>query len=314
MDQCRDAGAPSRPRTRRSRPAPREAGRCAAPNVFTIPPGAPFLDTLVAALLDGRLIAGFRADDPFALADVTLYLPTRRAARAIRERFLARLGRPLLLPQIRTLGDIDEDEAELLDLDAAELPPAVPAMERQLVLTRLVLAWSGALARAAAELPDEELVVPASPADAARLAASLGSLMDQVGTDAGGLARAVQGMPGRPRALLGHHAGIPEDRHRVLAGASRRARPDRSGRAPRPADPRARRSGLLAARLAGPVIAAGSTGSVPATAALLAAIARLPNGAVVLPGLDQGLDAEAWDADRHRASASRPAPAIRNTG
>ncbi|OYY58882.1 MAG: double-strand break repair protein AddB, partial [Rhizobiales bacterium 35-66-30] len=54
--------------------------------------------------------------------------------------------------------------------------------------------------------------------------------------------------------------------------------------------------GAEAARLArlgiaaGPVIAAGSTGSLPATARLLAAIARLPQGAVVLPGLD--LDAE----------------------
>ena len=93
------------------------------PNVFTIPPSAPFLDTLVAALLDGRLIAGFRPRGPFALADVTLYLPTRRAARAIRETFLRSLGRPVLLPKIRTLGDLDEDEAGMLDLGAAELRP-----------------------------------------------------------------------------------------------------------------------------------------------------------------------------------------------
>ena len=43
-----------------------------------------------------------------------------------------------------------------------------------------------------------------------------------------------------------------------------------------------------------PVIAAGSTGSMPATASLLAAIARLPHGAVVLPGLDTDLDEESW--------------------
>jgi ATP-dependent helicase/nuclease subunit B len=42
------------------------------------------------------------------------------------------------------------------------------------------------------------------------------------------------------------------------------------------------------------VIAAGSTGSIPATAELLAVIARLPKGAVVLPGLDQKLDEESW--------------------
>ncbi|MEM7192726.1 MAG: double-strand break repair protein AddB, partial [Pseudomonadota bacterium] len=45
-----------------------------------------------------------------------------------------------------------------------------------------------------------------------------------------------------------------------------------------------------------PVIAAGSTGTVPATARLLATIANLPNGAVVLPGLDTALDTDSWDA------------------
>ena len=39
-----------------------------------------------------------------------------------------------------------------------------------------------------------------------------------------------------------------------------------------------------------PVIAAGTTGSVPATADLLAVIAALPNGAIVLPGFDTQSD------------------------
>ena len=42
------------------------------------------------------------------------------------------------------------------------------------------------------------------------------------------------------------------------------------------------------------MIAAGSTGSIPATGELLAAIAQLPNGMVVLPGLDRDLDEESW--------------------
>ena len=44
------------------------------------------------------------------------------------------------------------------------------------------------------------------------------------------------------------------------------------------------------------MIAAGSTGSIPATAELLKVIAQLPTGAVVLPGLDAELDGEAWSA------------------
>src|SRR5207237_4855008 len=66
-------------------------------------------------------------------------------------------------------------------------------------------------------------------------------------------------------------------------------------------EPAARRDKLLeaeAARLAanpdGPVIAAGSTGSMPATAVLMATIAKLAHGAVVLPGLDTDLDEAAW--------------------
>jgi ATP-dependent helicase/nuclease subunit B len=45
-----------------------------------------------------------------------------------------------------------------------------------------------------------------------------------------------------------------------------------------------------------PVIAAGSTGSLPATAELLRTVACLPQGCVVLPGLDTDLDEESWQA------------------
>ena len=56
----------------------------------------------------------------------------------------------------------------------------------------------------------------------------------------------------------------------------------------------------------GPVIAAGSTGSIPATAELLSAISRLPNGAVVLPGLDLALDERSWSV----IAAAAPHPSV----
>ena len=68
---------------------------------------------------------------------------------------------------------------------------------------------------------------------------------------------------------------------------------------------------------AGPVLAIGSTGSNRATARLLAAIARAPKGAVVLPGLDQDLDSGAWalipDGSRQdvEASYTHPQSALR---
>jgi len=58
-------------------------------HVFNIPASVPFLPTLIAALVDGRLVEGFEARrEPERLADVTLYLPTRRAGRMAREVFL----------------------------------------------------------------------------------------------------------------------------------------------------------------------------------------------------------------------------------
>src|SRR5277367_5274690 len=81
--------------------------------VFSVPVSAPFLRTLIAALVDGRLVDGFEARaHPEKLAAATLYLPTRRAGRMAREIFLEVLGADaVLLPRIFTLGSIDEDEA-----------------------------------------------------------------------------------------------------------------------------------------------------------------------------------------------------------
>src|SRR5260370_26656439 len=84
------------------------------PRVFTIPASAPFLPTLIRALLDGRLVPGFAPAldaDPLALAAATIYLPTRRACRLARDIFLDVSGRTAaILPRIVPIGDVDEDE------------------------------------------------------------------------------------------------------------------------------------------------------------------------------------------------------------
>lgn len=73
------------------------------PKVFTIPAGAPFLDVLADALFAGRLgTLPAPRDDPLALADVTILLPTRRAVRALRDLLVERLGNDAaILPVIR---------------------------------------------------------------------------------------------------------------------------------------------------------------------------------------------------------------------
>src|SRR3979411_2465789 len=87
-----------------------------AANVFTIAPGAPFLKTFAAALLEGRVIEGFSSPaGPLEMADATIYVPTRRAARAIGDgcrRAIARLASRF--PRISPLGALEETETSLL--------------------------------------------------------------------------------------------------------------------------------------------------------------------------------------------------------
>ena len=62
--------------------------------VYNVPLSVPLLRTVIAALVDGRLVEGFEArKDPLNLARATLYLPTRRALRLAREIFLDELKR-----------------------------------------------------------------------------------------------------------------------------------------------------------------------------------------------------------------------------
>ena len=77
-----------------------------APRFYSIAAGRPFLRDLAQGL------AASLTESGFTLPDATIYLPTRRAARALAEAFLETAGgAATLTPHIRALGDIDEDEA-----------------------------------------------------------------------------------------------------------------------------------------------------------------------------------------------------------
>lgn len=251
--------------------------------LFTIAPHAPFLDTLAEAVLDGRLTGDWPREGPFWLADITIVLPTRRARLALADAF-ARRGHALL-PDIRTFGgEADDEEPFLPPYDLPPLPPPVSGSERLLVLARLVGAW--------AQSPEGRLgfAAPPNPAEILALARSLGELIDELGAEGvspDALDAIVEGdlaanWQQTLRFLKIAFSAWPE----VLAGRGK-------------ADPvhlrneRLSRQAMAAREIFGdrPVIAAGSTGSMAATAGLLAAIARLERGALVLPGLDTGLDA-----------------------
>ena len=157
--------------------------------LWTIPPGAPFLGTLAQALLAGRLTPAFRhePENPLALADVKIFLPTQRSVRVLRAEFAALLGgQAAILPEIRALGETDADESffsEDLPETAENLPP-IESVPRLLELAGLILPWRNRLSDELASLHGgSPLVAPASPADAVWLARDLAELIDAMETE-----------------------------------------------------------------------------------------------------------------------------------
>jgi ATP-dependent helicase/nuclease subunit B len=268
------------------------------PRIFNIPASAPFLVVLIDALRTGKLVPGFPSNsDPLELARATLYLPTRRACQLMRDIFLDRFNdEAAILPRIVPLGDIDEDEiifGEAAIPEPAEtilsLPPAVAPLERRLLLAQLILQWANS---------PEVRGVAGSPLIANTPSAALG-LADE-------LARLIDDIATRRVSWNRLDKLVPDDLDpfwqlslRFLKIA-REAWPNllREIGAIEAAERRDRLIESETKRLVGlnaPVIAAGSTGSMPATAKLLETIAMLPYGAVVLPGLDIELDEPSWE-------------------
>ncbi len=246
-------------------------------SVYSIPAGVPF----ARALSEG--IVAKIGRDPLALADVTILVPTRRAIRSLREEFSRVVGGALLGPNIRALGDADDETDFDPAFDDPTLEPAIAPLRQQLLLATLVERW--ATARRA----------PLPFAQAVTHAGELAQFLDEATAHGVDFSRLKQLAP---LALAAHWEDVTVfleivSKQWPLLLADNRV-----------SEPATRRDVLLrryAARLVAtppkaPIFAAGSTGSIPATAELLAVIARLSNGTIVLPGLDRDLDETSWAA------------------
>ena len=267
------------------------------PRLFSIPASVPFLPKLIEALMHGRLVPDFpAAGDPLALAEATIYLPTRRACRQARALFLGALDQDsAVLPRIVPLGDLDEDEIAFAEAAAGdlagialELPEALGDLERRMLLAEQVLKLAASPAMSGA---GGASLVASNPAAALALAGDLARLMDDMTTRQVAWDRLDRLVPADLDAYWQHTLRFLQiARETWPAILAERGKIE-------PAERRDRLIDAEGERLAhsnAPVIAAGSTGSMPATAKLLATIAGLPNGAVVLPGLDTDLDPETW--------------------
>ncbi|HVB17940.1 MAG TPA: double-strand break repair protein AddB [Stellaceae bacterium] len=261
------------------------------PHLYTIAPDRPFVATLAHGLL------GLAGSDPLALARMTVLVPTRRAGRALQEAFLRLTaaggdpGAPLLLPRLRPIGGLDEDEvglaAEGADDPTLAIPPAIPELRRRLLLTQLVLRWGRATGAG-----------PLLPGQAAALASALARLLDAAQSEEAGFDKlrelAPDDLAEHWQTVLKFLDILPRHWPSMLEAEGA-------------LDPAERRNRLLRRQAAlwrrapppGPVIAAGLTGGIPALVELLSVVAWLDRGMVILPGLDRSCGTAEWELLLH---------------
>src|SRR6187551_1156896 len=257
------------------------------PNVYSIAAHRGFADALVAGLVPRY------ADPELGLARLTLLLPSGRAVRTVTEAFIRHSGPStgsggLLMPRMAVVGDLDLDETlgPLLDpLGATDIAPAADPTRRWLRLAELIREnWrngnppkGSALLRLAFEFGrtmDRLLVEEIGPEDLVgdRVIELVGDL-SRHWIDSLWLFSRVQTLWFAELTARGE-VDPADRRNRLFRHAAKRWRAD-----PPPT----------------PIVAAGVTSAAKGLAELLRCVARLPQGAVVLPDLDLSLDGEAWD-------------------
>lgn len=231
--------------------------------LFALPPGVDFPAELVAGLR-----ARMAGQPPEAMAAVQLYVNTARMRRRITDLFVAEGAG--FLPRIRLVTELDR----LIP----GLPAAVPPLRRRLELTRLI----AGLLDAQPDLAPRSALYD--------LADSLATLMDEM-----------QGEGVPPSAIAGLDVSDHSAHWQRTQAFMAIVAPFFVGTDAPDAESRQRMAVERIAALwaaappQGPVIVAGSTASRGTTALFMQAVARLPQGALVLPGFDFDLPRAVWD-------------------
>ncbi len=237
-----------------------------SPRLFGLPPGVDFPQMLYHGLM--QRLAGM---PPEAIAQVEIYVNTQRMQRRLRAQFDR--GGASLLPRIRLVTDLGRNVA------LADVGPAVSALRRRLELVQfitLLLEKEPDLAPRAAiyDLADS-------------LAALLSEMHDEdvhpeviqnltVPDASGHWQRSLKFLQIVERYFGDQRLHAPSEEARQREVITRLVA-DWAQHPP-----------------AHPIIVAGSTGSRGTTALLMRAVARLPQGALVLPGFDFAMPASVW--------------------
>lgn len=234
------------------------------PRVFGVPLGQDFSRALYVGLK-----ASFEPMAPTDVARVEIYVNTRRMQRHLTSLF--HQGDALLLPRIRLITDLAQDAV------GRDIPPAIAPLRRRLEVAQLVKGLIDAdptLASqdAAIDLADS-LVALMSEMQGEGVAPETVANLD-VTDQSGHWQRALSFIQLVQQFFVDDRLdGEGRQRHVIETLVERWA----------DAPPNH------------PVIVAGSTGSRGATSLFMQTVAKLPQGAVILPGLDHDMPAHVWD-------------------
>lgn len=240
-------------------------------HVYTISPLFSFAGTLAETLLDEN------KNDPMRLAKTLILMPTKRACLMLHKAFLQKTkGRPVLLPRILSFASLEsEDSAQtFLTAPLASLPEAIDPTQRLMLLTRLIMQWRPDMRESAdkAYLLAKDLALFL---DEATLYGVTTERLESIVPD--DFSAHWQDVLEFLKIVTQYLPDILKERG-VVDSAERRVLLFNALAENWLKNPPAYR-----------VVAAGSTGSLPTTKVLLNAVASLPDGKLILPGVNLSL-------------------------
>lgn len=246
-------------------------------NIYSCPVGCAFMKTFVFNLCAGNILKNFNLSDKnlFGLADIEIYVPTRRAARALKEEFIAQQQDVFFLPNIIAFSDID---------NAVIAQPTIGTTERLLILAKLIYSWK------------QQIKQQSELSDAIWLAQELATLIDEAYLNKVNWQKLLD-IEKDLNADLSEwwqlsnkflqiattvFPNLLKEQQLLDIGESMALKFSVKAQQIKKASDKA-------------YIVLGATGAVPCVAEFLQNIATLPNSAIILPALDRDLPTELWE-------------------
>ncbi|MDN5248991.1 MAG: double-strand break repair protein AddB [Alphaproteobacteria bacterium] len=254
-------------------------------NIFSCASGVNFLENFVSSLYQGEILPQLNLQD---LSRLEILVPTKRAARSLKQCFLQYAQRAVILPQINSFSEIDNLASYGILDDAARQQanqPIINATARILLLAQLVQQWQQAslypglnaanpiwLAHELAQLIDEAALYAIDWQELEKLGQDLAANLSEWWLLSHDFLKIV----------TQYWPEILRSKQNLDIGAARWLQFYNKAQ--------------LVRQQQTPIIALGSSGAVPSVALLLEAIAESKNGAIILPGLDRDLSPQIWES------------------